>query len=97
MAVLMNSNKHTNLGLPSPERLQWNLLVRTPSGPGILSFVERLSSFRGDFLQSGVLSACPLLGGLSSFGVSSIRGLTVIRAGYIHWLTMARLLCMPNN
>ena len=38
--------------------------------PAILSFVERLSSFRGDFLYSvytRVLSACPLLGGLSSF------------------------------
>ena len=27
-----------------------DLLVRTPSGPAVLSFVERLSSFRGDFL-----------------------------------------------
>ena len=30
--------------------LQWNLLIRTLSGPAILSFTERLSSFRGDFL-----------------------------------------------
>ena len=30
--------------------VQWNLLIRTPSGPVVLSFVERLSSFRGDFL-----------------------------------------------
>ena len=27
-----------------------SLLIRTPSGPAILSFVERLSSLRGDFL-----------------------------------------------
>ena len=26
--------------------LEWNLLIRTPLGPAILSFVERLSSFR---------------------------------------------------
>ena len=34
--------------------------------------MERLSSFRGDFLSSvytRVLSGCPLLEGLSSFGV----------------------------
>ena len=30
-----------------------------------------------------VLSACPLLGGLSSFGVSFIRGFTVIRVSKI--------------
>ena len=31
--------------------VQWNLLIRTFSGPAVeLSFVERLSSFRGDFL-----------------------------------------------
>ena len=31
--------------------VQWNLLIRTLSGPAVeLSFVERLSSFRGDFL-----------------------------------------------
>ena len=30
--------------------IQWNLLIRTPSGPAVLSSVERLSSFRGDFL-----------------------------------------------
>ena len=29
--------------------VQWNLLIRTLLGPAILSFVERLSSFRGDF------------------------------------------------
>ena len=46
--------------------------------------VERLSSFRGDFLYSvytRVLLACPLLGGLSSFGVSFIGGFTVQRRG----------------
>ena len=32
-------------------QLRWNLLVRTPWGPAVLSFIiERLSSFRGDFL-----------------------------------------------
>ena len=37
----------------SPKRsIQWNLLKRTPLGPAVLSFVERLSSFRGDFLWS---------------------------------------------
>ena len=53
-----------------PNTLRWNLLNRTPSGPAILSLVERLSSFRGDFLWSvytRVLLACPLWGGLSSF------------------------------
>ena len=29
--------------------IQWNFLIRTLSGPAVLSFVERLSSFRGDF------------------------------------------------
>ena len=48
-------------------------LNKDTSGPGILSFVERLYSFRG------VLSAYPLLGGLSSFGVSFIGGFTVFR------------------
>ena len=57
------------------QTLQWNLLIRIPLGPAVLSFVERLSSFRGDFLQSvytRVLSACPLLGGLSFFRVYSL-------------------------
>ena len=61
--------------------LQWNLLIRTPSGPAVLSFVERLSSFRSNFLYSAytrVLSGCPLLGGLSSFGVSFLGGFTVL-------------------
>ena len=48
-------------------------MLLLPLGPVILSFVERLSSFRGDFLYrvhvyTSVLLACPLLGGLSSFG-----------------------------
>ena len=30
--------------------VQWTLLIRTLSGPAVLSFVERLSSFGGDFL-----------------------------------------------
>ena len=34
------------------KQIQWNLLGRTLSGQAILSLVERLSSFRGDFLQS---------------------------------------------
>ena len=62
--------------------IQWNLLIRTPLGAAILSFTDRLSSFRRDSLQSvytRVLSACPLLGGLSSFGVSFIRYFTVDR------------------
>ena len=32
-------------------RIQWNL-IRTLSGPAVLSFVERLSSFGGDFIRS---------------------------------------------
>ena len=45
--------------------VQWNLLNKDTLGPAVLSFVERLSSFRGDFLwsvytRSRVLSACPL-------------------------------------
>ena len=28
---------------------QWNLSITTSSGPAVLSFVGRLSSFRGDF------------------------------------------------
>ena len=34
----------------SKMNLQSNLLIRTPSGPAALSFVERLSSFQGDLL-----------------------------------------------
>ena len=61
-----------------------------PGGPALLCplIVERLSSFRGDFLYSvytRVLSACFLLGGLSSFGVSIIGGFTVhCVGGVIH-------------
>ena len=47
-------------------------------GPSILSFVERLSSFRGYFVQSlytmAHLAACPLFRDFSSFGVSFIGG-----------------------
>ena len=66
-------------------KLQWNLSVRTLLGPAVLSFVERLSSFRGDFpwsVYKRVLLACPLLGGLSSFGVSFIGGFTVATCTY---------------
>ena len=59
--------------------IQWNLLIRTPSGPAVFSFVERLSSevifYRVCITR--VLLACPLLGGLSSFGVSFVGGFTV--------------------
>ena len=50
-------------------------------GPSILSFVERLSSFRGYFVQSlytTVHLLCPSFRGLSSFGVSFIGGFTDI-------------------
>ena len=46
-------------------------LNRPPSDQPFCPFVERLSSFRGDFLYSvytEILSACPLLGGLSFIG-----------------------------
>ena len=52
-------------------QLQWNLLRRTPSGPAVLSFQQPLSE--AIIMYTGVLSACPLLGGLSSFGVSFIE------------------------
>ena len=63
-------------------------LIRTPSRLAVLSFVQRLSSFRGDFLYIHkyfrlVLcwEVCPL------FGVSFIRGFTVARVlwyqGYV--------------
>ena len=48
--------------------------------PCILSFVERLSSFRGYFVQSlytMVHLVCLLFRGLSSFRVSFIGGFTV--------------------
>ena len=48
------------------------ILIRTPLGPAILSLVE-VVLFHRCFL---VLSACPLLGDLSSFGVSFIGGFT---------------------
>ena len=55
-----------------------NPLIRTPLGPAFFFlFVERLSSFRGDFLYKSI-SACPLLGGLSSFGVPFIGNFTVV-------------------
>ena len=44
-----------------------------------MSFVERLSSFGGYFVQNvytRVHLVCPLLGGLSSFRVSFIGGFT---------------------
>ncbi len=44
-------------------------------------FVERLSSFGGYFawsMYTRILLVCPLFGGLSSFGVSFIRGFTVV-------------------
>ena len=64
--------------------VQWNLLIliRTLSGPAVLSFVERLSSFRGDFSIECVYAStfglsfiCEVL---SSFGVSLIGVYTVI-------------------
>ena len=58
--------------------VQWNLLIRTLSGPVILSFVERLSSFfyRSVYTSTFslfLLGVCPLVRSLSSFGVSFIR------------------------
>ena len=56
---------------------RWNLLIRTPLGPAVLSFVERLSSFRGDFIiilsvYTRVLLASPLLRALSECPLSCI-------------------------
>ena len=45
------------------------------SGPAVLSFIERLEVIFYRLL----ISACPLLGGLSSFRVSFIGGFTVYR------------------
>jgi len=57
--------------------IQWNLRIEDALGPSILSFVERLSSFRGYFVQrlnTMVHLVYPLLRGLSSLRVSFIRG-----------------------
>ena len=35
--------------------LQWNLLIRTPLGPAVLSFVARLSSFRVSFIRGSTV------------------------------------------
>ena len=50
--------------------IQWNLLIKTLSGPVVLSFVETTR-------EVVLFLSCPLLGGLSSFGVSFIGGFTV--------------------
>ena len=60
--------------------VQWNLLIRTPPGPDVLSFVERLS-FQWRFSIECVYKSTFILsfiGRLSSFGVSFIRGFTVL-------------------
>ena len=44
--------RESNWGLSADIQCTWNFLIRTLSGPPILSFVERLSSFRGYFLWS---------------------------------------------
>ena len=49
-------------------QVMWHIifLTRTPSGPAVLSFVERSSSFRGDFNRvctlglSFIKEVCPL-------------------------------------
>ena len=71
------------LGLSSSQRQQSG--TSDTIAPTCLSFVGKLSSFRGYFVQSGVytrsstkLMVCHLLGGLSSFGVSIIGGSTVV-------------------
>ena len=66
--------------LSGMSRVQWNLRIVDTIGTTHLSFVERLSSFGGYFVQSvhtRVQMMCPLLGGLSSFGVSFIGDFTV--------------------
>ena len=53
-------------------RVQWNVRIVDTIGTTHLSFVERLSSFRGYFVQSvytRVQMVCSLLEGLSSFSV----------------------------
>ena len=60
--------------------VQWNLLIRTHPGPDVLSFVERLS-FQWRFSIECVYKSTFILsfiGRLSSFGVSFIRGFTVL-------------------
>ena len=64
-------------------------------GPAVLSFVERLSSFRGDFLYSESM-ACPLLGGLSFFRVSFIRVFTVIHRLVRDWLVFEYINLKPH-
>ena len=58
--------------------LQWNL---SPSGPAILSFVERLSSLRGDSLWS--VYTCMRMSFIGRFVLfRSIRGSTVLYGLY---------------
>ena len=57
---------HQRSQVPSSLSVQWNLLIRTPSGPAVSSFIERLSSFRGDFL----IIECVYK---STFGLSFVR------------------------
>ena len=77
------------------------LFIRTPSGPAVLSFIERLSSFRGDFYRVCVQETFGLsfVGGSSSFGVSFIGGFTVserygpqqpfVKLKFLKWKMMA--------
>ena len=65
-----------------------NITLWDPAYCPYLGLVERLSSFRGCFVQSlytTVHLVCPLFRGLSSFGVSFIGGFTVI----IAWIYIA--------
>ncbi len=55
----------------------------THLGPSTLSFVERLPSFGVWSVNTRVLLVCPLLGGLSSLGVSFIGGFTVYSQRYV--------------
>ena len=76
-------------------------IVEHALGPSILSFVERLSSFRGYFVQSlftMVHLVCPLFRGLSSFGVSFIRGFTIhaVRS-YLPMINESGQTCMYSD
>ena len=67
--------------------VQCSLLMRTPSGPAVLSFVERLSSFRGDFLYRVCIQVLFKI----TFGLSFVARF-VLFWSFLHW----RFHCIIN-
>ena len=77
--------RYARAHFPPLAGVQWNLRIADTIGTHLVVLCREAVLFRRLFCIECVYLVCPLLGGLSSFGVSFIRGFTVDNFLEVAW------------